>query len=326
MPFFCGSCRRAGVDLEAVALRRTRRRRAARSGSRAQARVMAHLGLSMITRAGHRAEPLEGAAVTAQPSGHRLIPDELDVLVAARSTASSRSTRCARGRAAAGSNSMGPAPKSTWAASPGAKSSRHRRLRRPAAIQRTEHPVHGGITAGVSVLAPEGGMDDDARDALRRPSARWPRGRAPGWKSWRRRGARRAQRRGNLGVLGQRGAGLEPAARRRQHAERCRLAPAHESGAGDVALRIALPQSNQHLSILKHLESPAAHGDLPGTKSLSVALWPHPVRDARAQPRPGSFMPKTGWLQYAENSLAPMCRKMTVAGSPADDGLFRSHG
>lgn len=38
------------------------------------------------------------------------------------------------------------------------------------------------------------------------------------------------------------------------------------------------------------------------------------VRDARAQPRAGSFMPKTRWLQYAENLMAPMCRKMTLGG------------
>ena len=73
--------RRARVDLEAVALGTLgigplhQRIGVAGLGDRA-------LGVVDDDPLGHRAEPLEGAPVATQPGRHRLVPDELDVLVA----------------------------------------------------------------------------------------------------------------------------------------------------------------------------------------------------------------------------------------------------
>ena len=81
-PFLLRIVRRAGVNLEAVALG------AFGVGALHQRVVPAGLddgalGVVDDHARGHAVQPLEGAAVAAQPGGRTLVPDELDVLVAA---------------------------------------------------------------------------------------------------------------------------------------------------------------------------------------------------------------------------------------------------
>ena len=88
--------------------------------------------------------------------------------------------------------------------------------------------------------------------------------------------------------------------------------------ARDVAVGIALAQAHEHLSILKHLESPAAHRHLHGIKIPQGSDWP--VRfEMSVLPRLAPICRSTTWLLYAENSLAPICRKFLGSYMPEDD-------
>ena len=167
------------------------------------------------------------------------------------------------------------------------------------------------------MLAAQRGVDGDAADALRRPSARRARGAARRVEMVER--ARRAwpTRRGDRRVLGQR--------RRRHRASLARSASARNAAtlrrpirprAGDLAVGIALAQPHQDLSILKHLESPAAHRSPPaGTKARKGSGAPRSVRDARL-PLAGSNMPISDWLHYgdhASGSIMPITHWLLYA-------------
>ncbi|OIQ94961.1 hypothetical protein GALL_230640 [mine drainage metagenome] len=67
----------------------------------------------------HAVEPLEGPAVATQPGGAALVPDELDVLVAA--TAKRHHKGPGAAHSSIGMGEHGPAPKSTCADSAEAK-------------------------------------------------------------------------------------------------------------------------------------------------------------------------------------------------------------
>src|SRR5205807_1489735 len=64
------------------------------------------------------------------------------------------------------------------------------------------------------------------------------------------------------------------------------------------------------LSILKHLESPAAHRlSLPGKSPEDSGDSVNPRRPGI--PRTCTYIPKSGCTLYAENQVAPLRRKMT---------------
>ncbi len=114
--------RRACIDLEGGSLRRTPRTRAARADPCTGAGNGA-LGVVDDDADRNAPEPLEGAPMAPEPGWHRLIEHKLQILMPGKSTASSRTPQVRR-RVPFGSVRKGPAPKSTWAASPGEKLNR----------------------------------------------------------------------------------------------------------------------------------------------------------------------------------------------------------
>jgi len=86
-----------------------------------QARVMAHLALSMISLAGSPFKVLKGSAVAGQPGLDLLVGNNLGVHMPAKQRFM---TKIQVGMTSLVKTSVivGPLPKSTWAASPGAKS------------------------------------------------------------------------------------------------------------------------------------------------------------------------------------------------------------
>ena len=63
----------------------------------------------------------------------------------------------------------------------------------------------------------------------------------------------------DLEVLGQRLRGVEPAALQGERTQLRSLRPTHQARTLDVAVGFALAHAHQNLSVLKHLDSPAAH-------------------------------------------------------------------
>ncbi len=98
----------------------------------------------------------------------------------------------------------------------------------------------------------------------------------------------------------------------RRRAQLRRLGTAHQPRTLDIAVGISLAHAHQDLPVLEHLESPAAHGHPPGTKSPQSTRAAS-NRDARPLPQTGSNMLIIGWLHYADPALAPICR--SSAGS-----------
>ena len=139
-----------------------------------------------------------------------------------------------------------------------------------------------------------------------------------------RRGAPQGRR--NRRVLRQRCRRIEPAFALRHLAQHRQLAPAHVLPAGDLAVGFAAAQADEHLSILEHLDSPAAHRHLHGIKIPQRSDWP--VRfEMSALPRlapicrksGGAITPTTPWRLYAGNPLAPIRRKFLGSYVPEDD-------
>ncbi len=247
---------RTRVDLEAVALGalgiRALHQRVARTrlGDRA-------LGVVDDEARRHRGEPLEGAAMAAEPCGHRLIPDELDVLMTreaqrhheAPGAALLAARRIEQERTGAEIDLRGFAR---------AELQTHRGFSRTRSIEHREHAPHGRVAAAVAVLATQRGMDRHAAHALLGPAGdalakRLDAGNGAA------RPARLADRRRDHGVLGQRRVSDQPAMPIRQRTQCRDLGPAHQPRPRNVAVGIALAQTHQDRSILEHLESPAPH-------------------------------------------------------------------
>ena len=60
---------------------------------------------------------------------------------------------------------------------------------------------------------------------------------------------------------------IEPSSLLRQRAQHCQLVASHQPRAGQLAHGIARAKTHEHLTVLKHFESPTTHGNhLPGKK------------------------------------------------------------
>ncbi len=260
--------RRAGVDPEAVALR-------------ALGVGPLHLGVAGAGAGDgalgvvddqprrHRAEPLEGPLVAAEPGAHALVPHELHVLVAREGEGHHEGPGAAK-LAGGGVDELRAGAEVHLGRVPRLEGQAHRGVGRQLAPDGADQAADAGVMAGEAVLAHQGGVDRHAGDALAEPAldegavgteGRLGRGRQ----------ARGRQRGGDLGVRRQGAAGLKPALRVGQRAKAGRLGAAHQTGAGNLALRIALTQTHQGLAVLVHLDTPAGHR-LPPAKPGRVAV------------------------------------------------------
>jgi hypothetical protein len=222
--------------------------------------------------------------------------------------------------------SVGPAPKSTWAASPGSKSSRQVVSGGSLAADVGQQPAHGRVAACPAVLALQRGVDGRARDALLDPGAE------------------------QLAVRLQRGdggaglAGLPSAAAMAlvvgqgcaASSQPCSVASSPlaalrrpmRRAASDLAVGVALAHAQQGLSVVMHLESPARHLWPSGQKAQRVETASRSIRGAVNGLAPaGSYTPiRTGsitaitpWLHYAGQRLAPTCRSRSGSYMPVGD-------
>ena len=255
-------------------------------------------------------EPFEGAAMTAEPSGYRLIPDELDVLMA-REAQRHHEGPGAPPLVARGIEQHRPGAEIDLRRFARTELQPHGRLGRARRRHRPQHAPHRRVAAAVPMLATQRSVDRDTPHTLLGPARhhiakRLDRGNRAA------RPARLAEHRRDLAVLRQRRVGGEPAMLRGQRPQHCHLGPAHQPRPSNVAVGIALAQAHQDRSILEHLESPAPHRGSPsGQKSERVAVT-RSVRDARPHPA-GSNTPITEWLLYADHGVAPICRSLTPA-------------
>lgn len=160
--------RRTGVDLEAIPFRAlgvgALHDRIGAAGADDGA-----LGIVDDHARRHRAEPLEGAAVAAQPGGYGLVPDKLDVLVA-------REGQCHDERPGA---THGPMFVGKHRSGAEIDLRRLGRLevqadgggRGLALAQRHDQPIHRGIAARVAVIAAQRRVDRHALHTLLQPGA-----------------------------------------------------------------------------------------------------------------------------------------------------------
>ena len=106
----------------------------------------------------------------------------------------------------------------------------------------------------------------------------------------------RAQVRGKLTVAGQRRGDVEPTRRLGSEAKLRRLAPTHQSGTGNGAVRIAQPHASKYLTIFEHLEPPIGHRLLPSSncagESTGGKWW---SGTSVQQCRSGSIKANIGW-------------------------------
>src|SRR6185503_821692 len=115
------------------------------------------------------AEPLEGAAVTAQPGRHRLIPDEFDVLVTREAQRHHEAPR-ATYFLARGVVQHRPGAEVDLRRFARAKLQAYRRLGRAACRERPEHPPNRRVTAAVAVLAAQRRVDRYTADPALGPT------------------------------------------------------------------------------------------------------------------------------------------------------------
>jgi len=245
---------------------------------------------------GHAVEPLEGAAVAAQPRRRRLVPDEFDVLVAGMAQRHHEGPGAARLAVGAGEHRAGAEVHLRGLG--GREGQAHRRLWRLRSAHALQYAPHCGVAAGEGVLAFERGVDRAALHAGVEPALHdFAQGLGAGDG-----GGRSFARRHRLGdgfVAGQLGGGVEPAVRLREPQQLARLVPAQEAAARDLARRVARAQPHEHLSVLEHLDPSATHGG-PPSKSSDGSRGV--VEDSR-RPR------GTGhWPLYADHGLAGICR------------------
>ena len=295
--------RRARIDLEPVTLGAFgigalhQRVVHARLGNRA-------LGVVDDEPRGNRSEPFEGPAMTAEPGGDRLIPDELDVLMAREAQRHHEAPGTPQ-LATRGIEQEGSGAEVDLRCLAGRELQAYGGLRWPCCVERLQHPPHRRVAAAVAVLATQRRMDRHAGHALLDPpcdeSAEWFDGRH---------GAARALRPTDHGrdvaVRRQRRVGNEPAVPLGKCAQGGHLRPPHQASARDVAIGIALAQAHQNRSILEHLDSPSRH-----------RLSPQKIRERSGSarqfemsviPSTGSNMPISDWLHYGDHQVAPICR------------------
>jgi len=291
--------RRAGVDLEAIAL-------GAFGVGALHERVVAAglddgaLGVVDDQPLGHAVEPLEGAAVAAQPGRHRLIPDELDVLVAAVGQRHHEGPGAARLAVRVGEHRAGA---EVHLRGIGRRERQpHRRLRRLRCAHALQHPPHRGVAAGEGVLALEGGVDRAAlhagvEPALDHLAQRLDVGDGGG------RSLAGLHRLGDGLVLGQRGAGIQPAERLRDPHQLVGLVATQEAAARHLARRVARAQTHEHLSELEHLDPSATHRAALRAKSSDGSAGV--IEDSRRLLGTGD------WPVYADHDVAGICRSWT---------------
>ena len=155
-PFFLRVSRRACVNLERVPLG------ALGVGALDQRIVDAGLddgalGVVDDDALDHAVEPLEGAAVAAQPGGHALIPDELHVLVAA--VAQRHHEGPGTPGAAVGMDEHGAGAEVDLGGLARRKAQPHGELGGLFGAQLVEHAHHGRVAATEGVLALQRGVD-----------------------------------------------------------------------------------------------------------------------------------------------------------------------
>jgi hypothetical protein len=93
----------------------------------------------------------------------------------------------------------------------------------------------------------------------------------------------------------------------------------------DLSLGGAPTHLRQGDSVLEHLDSPSAHRCLRGDFIKSpTSARKNPLQIEVSFNSRGSNMPKTQWLHYGGNPLAPLRRKPT--GSYVPEGDTRPHG
>jgi len=195
--------------------------------------------------------------VAAEPRGHRLVAHNLGVLVAREAQRHHEEPRLGRDAAQRVRDHRAGAEIDLGGFA-GREAQDHRGRRRLGRVDRLQDPAHRRVAAVIAVLAHQGSVDRGAGDTRLRPL-----GDALAVLLQRRHACRRqrcrGKRRGQLGVVRQRPAGIEPLMLDRHHAQLRRLLAAHQPRSGDVAVGIALAHPRQDLSVLKHLEPPSAH-------------------------------------------------------------------
>jgi len=275
-----------------------------------QARVIAHLGLSMNDPAGHAAEPFEGTAVAAEPGCDRLVAHDLGVLVA-RPAQRHHEHPGLEHLAGVHVGDLGPGAEVDLRGLGRIEVQAHRRahlgLRRS---QLLPEAPHRGVAAGVAMVATQPRVHRRALQPLRAPLAN-QRGERHQRRDRARCHARWRQRRAQHRVVGQRLRRIQPAHLLGALAQLADLLAAHQPRPRDVAIGIALAQPHQNLSILEHLESPSAHRT-PPDKSGSVRPWSsNPAQPTLApicRSSGGAITPILTWRQYGDPGLAPLRR------------------
>ncbi len=257
--------------------------------------------------------------MTAQPGRHRLVPDELDVLVAREGERHDERPGAPRYTMSIGQQRPGA---EVHLGRLGGLEVQPDRCRRGLALaDGCDQAVNRRVAAGKAVVATQGCVDRDTLNALSVPGADelLPR-------CHRRNGRASAARLPDylrqFRIGGHRRVGLEPAVQLRQLAKRRHLLAAHQATAVHYPVGVALAQPNQDLSVLKHLESPAAHRSTPSVKL--TGWWTDRTIgfETLSMLLSGLNMPKSHWPDYAEigaGSLACICRKPTGLITVKDD-------
>jgi hypothetical protein len=217
--------RRAGVDLEAVAFGAfgvgTLHQRVVAAGLDDGA-----LGVVDDDALGHAVEPLEGAPVAAQPGGTALVPDELDVLVAAVAQRHDEGPGAPRFAVGVGQHRAGAEVDLRGLGRGEAQA--HGDLWRHLTAQLAQHAHDGRVAARVGVLAPERGVDGAALHASVQPGLDGRAVRLDAGDG----GAgtpARAERGDDGLVVGNVGAGVQPALRHSDGAQLAELVAAHQA-------------------------------------------------------------------------------------------------
>ena len=325
MPFFCGSHGGARTDLEAVAFGALGigalhgRIGVARAGDRT-------LGVVDDDPRRHAAEPCEGAAMAVQPRRHGLVEHHLGVLVARPAQRHHEDPGLER-LAGARVRHERPGPEIDLHRIAGCEVQPHRGRRRQRGRMRLHEPAHRRIAAAVTMVAAQRGVDGRALRAGLQPTLDLRPERLQGGNA-RRHARRTCEHRRQRFVIGQRRDRIEPALLDRHLAHRARLRTTHQAGAGNLAIRIALPHPQQGLSVLIHLQTPLAHRRLLA-KAEESSEWVgvrDPVSGWQEEHWTKAFR-KPYWLHYADHQVAPLRRSWSGSITPIFDWLhYRDHG
>ena len=220
---------------------------------------------------GHAVEPLEGAAMTSQPSLHLLVADDLGVLVPTPRQRHHEDPGLddLAGRAIGNHRSLAEVDLGGI----GHREVEHDRRRRRHRRRLLQKAVHAMHAAGKAVDARQRLADGGDLDALRMPAQDLVAKRLDA-RHVRRRRARDFEKGGELGVIGHWARRLKPALCPCQLPDVRYLGAPDALGAGHLTIGSAEAQPKQHLPILVHLEPPVGH---------RVSLPPAKSREANAQ-------------------------------------------